>query len=51
MNSNDIQNEMERQRTILHQLADQFGFLDERVLNQSQKLDDWLNEYERQKNA
>lgn len=50
MNSQDIQNEMERQRLILHQLADEFGFLDERVLVQSQKLDEWLNEYERHKN-
>ena len=50
MNSKDIQNEMERQRVILHQLADEFGFLDERVLVQSQKLDEWLNEYEREKN-
>lgn len=49
MNSKDIQNEMERQRLILHQLADKFGFLDERVLVQSQKLDEWLNEYERHK--
>ncbi|MEJ8306117.1 aspartyl-phosphate phosphatase Spo0E family protein [Saccharibacillus sacchari] len=51
MNSKDIQNEMERQRVILHQLADEFGFLDERVLVQSQKLDEWLNEYERDKNS
>jgi len=50
MNSKEIQTEMERQRIILHQLADEFGFLDERVLMQSQKLDEWLNEYERDKN-
>ena len=50
MNNKDIQNEMERQRIILHQLADKFGFLDERILMQSQKLDEWLNDYEREKN-
>ncbi len=44
---NDIQNEMERQRQILHRLADEYGFMDERVLMQSQKLDEWLNEFER----
>lgn len=51
MNNKDIQDEMERQRRILHQLADEYGFLDQRVLVQSQKLDEWLNEYERYKNA
>ncbi|CAM3520564.1 MULTISPECIES: aspartyl-phosphate phosphatase Spo0E family protein [Saccharibacillus] len=51
MNNKDIQDEMERQRRILHQLADEYGFLDQRVLMQSQKLDEWLNEYERYKNA
>lgn len=49
MNRNEVQEEMERQRRILHQLADQYGFMDERVLMQSQKLDEWLNEFERYK--
>lgn len=51
MNRNEVQDEMERQRRILHQLADEYGFMDERVLTQSQKLDEWLNEFERHKYA
>ncbi|WP_172195799.1 aspartyl-phosphate phosphatase Spo0E family protein [Saccharibacillus qingshengii] len=51
MNKEEIQTEMERQRRILYQLADRYGFLDERVLIQSQKLDDWLNEYDRRKSG
>ncbi|OWA34070.1 hypothetical protein B9G55_17210 [Saccharibacillus sp. O16] len=49
MDRDEIQDEMERQRRILHQMADQYGFMDERVLVQSQKLDEWLNEFERHK--
>ncbi|MDO3408177.1 aspartyl-phosphate phosphatase Spo0E family protein [Saccharibacillus sp. CPCC 101409] len=49
MNKEEIQDEMERQRRLLHLLADQYGFMDERVLVQSQRLDQWLNEYEREK--
>ncbi|GGN97750.1 aspartyl-phosphate phosphatase Spo0E family protein [Saccharibacillus kuerlensis] len=45
----NIRNEMEYQRQVLYRLADEYGFLDQRVLLQSQKLDQWLNEYERQK--
>lgn len=51
MNSKDIQDEMERQRRVLHELAGEYGFLDQRVLAQSQKLDEWLNRYERFKNG
>ncbi|WP_172253883.1 aspartyl-phosphate phosphatase Spo0E family protein [Saccharibacillus deserti] len=51
MNKEEIQNEMEHQRRILYQLADRYGFLDERVLVQSRKLDDWLNEYDRRKSG
>ncbi|NGZ75199.1 aspartyl-phosphate phosphatase Spo0E family protein [Saccharibacillus alkalitolerans] len=51
MKSKEIQVEMERQRSILHQLASEYGFLDNRVLMQSQKLDEWLNKYERHKNG
>ncbi len=37
---------VERERTKLHKLVEQYGLTDERVIKQSQQLDKFLNQYQ-----
>lgn len=45
MNLHQCLQKMEQQRQEMHQLAEMYGFSDDRVLDKSQQLDQTLNEY------
>lgn len=40
---------LEKERTKLHKLVEKYGFMDDRVIRQSQKLDRVLNYYQHPK--
>lgn len=45
MNLHQCLQKIEQQRQEMHQLAEMYGFSDDRVLDKSQQLDVTLNEY------